>query len=70
MDPRPTIHCLAAWPLEDGEVILSKQDRFTLDEAVDLHKLGFIVLADPESEAVLARWEQLQRSQRKKRWIG
>lgn len=39
----------------------------TLAEAAIYHRLGFMVFVDPESEADLARWDQLQRSQQTKR---
>jgi hypothetical protein len=57
----PEIYCLVAWPLWDGEVILSKQDRVTLEEAETYHVLGFLVLLDPESEQAYHEW---------RRWSG
>ena len=68
MDPtRPLVHCLAGWPLEGGEVILCRQGLVSLEEAEALHALGFLVLIDPADEAMLTRWEQIQRSARKPR---
>ena len=67
MDPRPTIHCLIAWPLPDGECILSKY-VVSLAEAADYQSLGFMVLVDPLDEAKLARWEQLNRKPKWNRW--
>jgi hypothetical protein len=33
-----------------------------LEEAVEYQRLGFVVFVDPQDEAELVRWEQIQRS--------
>lgn len=66
-DPRPEIRALIAWPLDQGHVLLARQDCVRLEDAALYRQLGFAVLVDPADEAVLARWEQLHRP---RRWGG
>lgn len=66
-EPKPELYAIVGWPLAQGHVLLTKQERVTLDEAEMFHRLGFLVLVDPESESILARWEQLNR---RKRWTS
>ena len=64
---RPTIMALVAWPLPDNELHI-RHEMVTLEVAHDFRRLGWSVLVDPESEAELVRWEQIQRSLKSTRY--
>lgn len=54
----PQIYALIAYPLLNGEVILSRQDLVTLEDAEAFHQLGWIVLIDPVSEQAYHDWHR------------
>jgi hypothetical protein len=67
-DPRPTLRCLVAWPLPNGDHIV-RRSVVTLDDAAQFRAFGWHLLIDPASEQELARWEQLHRPHPKwQRW--
>lgn len=69
-DPKPALRGIAAYIMPDGKVYLSKLPTVSLDEAEQLHRLGWAVLIDPEDEQALARWEQMQRAQQRRKWTN
>lgn len=58
---RPTLQCLVGF-VSPAFGIVGTPRIMSLEAAVDYAQFGFAVLVDPENEADLARWEQIQRS--------
>ena len=65
MDARPTVRCLVAYALPDGDWRVSTH-VLELADAEVLVGFGWSVAIDPADEAVLARWQQLDRTMRGK----
>ena len=67
-DPRPEIRCLVAFQLPDGRFII-RRELADLATAEEFHRYGWAVLLDPDTEAQLARWQQIHsRRQPWNRW--
>lgn len=66
MSDRPELRCLIGWA-GVGNYVWIRRDLATLEKALDYQRAGFMVLVDPETEAELARWEQIN-SRKPKRW--
>lgn len=66
MSDRPVVHAVVGYITEYG--VASQPTVKTLDEAEEFARVGFYVMVDPFDMEDLTRWEQIQRSM-KRRWL-
>ena len=63
-DPKPAVHCFAAWMYGEGRILKNRIYYVTLEEADEMRRNGYtIVGADQQDLFDLARWEREQYAQ-------
>ena len=58
MEPKPIVHCFAAYTLEDGEV-WGTVHRVSLETAAWMQHVGYVIIGpDPHDMIALTKWER------------